>query len=50
MKRNKGAISLKIRLELAKKASKTITEYLLSVDKVIQNVSMDELYKCYEVI
>jgi phosphoribosylaminoimidazolecarboxamide formyltransferase / IMP cyclohydrolase len=45
---NKGAVSLKTRLELSKKASKMITDYMASVDKVIQKVTIDDLKKCYE--
>jgi phosphoribosylaminoimidazolecarboxamide formyltransferase/IMP cyclohydrolase len=49
LERNDGAISLKMRLELAKKASKMITEYLLSVDKAIQKIEIEDLEKCYEI-
>lgn len=46
---NSGAISLKTRLDLAKKASKMITDYLISVDRAIQGISYDELKECYGV-
>jgi len=48
--KNNGAISLATRLELAKKASSMITEYLNSVDRVIQNVTTEDLEKCYEIV
>lgn len=47
--KNNGAISLKTRLRLAKKASKMITDYLVSVDKAIQNTSIKDLKRCYEI-
>lgn len=46
---NKGCVSLMTRLNLARKASNMITEYLISVDKAIQNVTYDDLKKCYEI-
>ena len=49
LEKNNGAISLATRLVLAKKASKMITEYLLSVDKAIQNTEIQDLEKCYDI-
>ncbi|MBW2978192.1 hypothetical protein KY331_05070 [Candidatus Woesearchaeota archaeon] len=49
LEKNNGAISLATRLALAKKASKMITEYLLSVDKAIQKTEMKDLEKSYEI-
>jgi len=49
LEKNNGAISLATRLALAKKASKMITEYLLSVDKAIQNTEMKDLEECYDI-
>ncbi len=48
--KNKGAVSLATRLALAKKASKMITEYMVSVDKVIQKTEIKDLEKCYEIV
>jgi len=50
LKENRGAVSLKTRLTLAKKASKMITDYMLSCDRVIQNADIKDLEKCYDII
>lgn len=49
LEKNNGAISLATRLALAKKASKMITGYMMSVDKAIQNTRMNDLKKSYEI-
>ncbi len=49
LKKSKGAISLQTRLALAKNASKLITEYLISVDRAIQQTTMVDLEKCYTI-
>lgn len=49
LKTNNGAISLATRLALAKKASKMITAYMVSVDKLMQKTEIADLEKCYEI-
>lgn len=46
---NNGAISIATRLELAKKASTMITDYMGSVDRVVQATEMKDLEACYEI-
>ncbi len=46
---NNGAISLATRLNLAKKASSMITDYMASVNKLIQKTEIADLEKCYEI-
>jgi phosphoribosylaminoimidazolecarboxamide formyltransferase / IMP cyclohydrolase len=50
LEKNNGAVSLITRLNLAKKASILITEYLTSVDKVFQNTNYEDLKKCYDIV
>lgn len=49
LKANKASVSLKTRLALAKKASKMITDYMQSVDKVMQNATIKDLENCYKI-
>jgi phosphoribosylaminoimidazolecarboxamide formyltransferase/IMP cyclohydrolase len=49
LEKNNGAVSITFRLELAKKASKMLTEYMLSVDKLIQRTTIEQIKKCYDV-
>lgn len=49
LEKNKGAVSISFRLELAKKASKILTEYMLSVDKLIQGTTIEQIKNSYEI-
>lgn len=49
LKENNGTISIATRLELAKKASKMITDYMISVDEVIQTATTEDIQTCYEI-
>lgn len=46
---NGGSISLLTRIDLAKKASTMITDYLKSVDRAIQNINIQQLKDGYEI-
>jgi len=45
-----GRVSVKLRLELAKKASSMITPYMISIDKIINTIELEDLFKSYEII
>lgn len=47
--KNNGKVSLKTRLKLVKKASMMINDYMNSVNKLIQNLEIEDLTECYEV-
>jgi len=49
LRANGGSISLSTRINLAKKASTMITDYLKSVDRVIQNINIQQLKDGYEI-
>jgi phosphoribosylaminoimidazolecarboxamide formyltransferase / IMP cyclohydrolase len=49
LKEHHGALSLATRLELAKAASTHITKYLLAVDTVIQQTTIEDLKACYTI-
>jgi len=50
LEKNAGAVSLKTRLELAKRASLLVTEFVLSVDQVVQNLQYADLEEAYEIL
>ncbi len=50
LKNNNGAISLATRLDLAKKASKLITNYMITVDDVIQSIDITDIESGYKII
>jgi len=45
-----GRVSLKLRLELAKKVSLVITSYMISVDETMNNIELEDLFKAYEIM
>lgn len=45
-----GRVSLKLRLELAKKVSSMITLYMISIDKIMNNIELKDIYKSYEIM
>lgn len=50
VRENQGSVSLKYRLELAKKASEIYTELMLKVNNIIQNISYEELDNTYKIL
>ena len=49
LRSNGGSIGLAPRLNLAKKASTMITDYLMSIDRMFQNINISQLKDCYEI-
>ena len=49
LRSNGGSIGLATRLNLAKKASTMITDYLMSIDRMFQNINISQLKDCYEI-
>ena len=49
LRSNGGSISLETRLNLAKKASTMITDYLMSVDRMFQDINIRQLKDCYKI-
>lgn len=49
VEKNNGKVSLKMRLELVKKASEMINNYMDSVNRLIQGLEYEDLTECYEV-
>ncbi len=47
---NNGYISLKERIQMAKKASKVLTQLMLDIDNIVQGTSVDEIEKVYDVV
>ena len=50
VRENQGSVSLKYRLELAKKASEIYTDLMLNVNNIIQNISYQELESTYKIL
>lgn len=50
IRKNQGSISLKYRLELAKKASELYTKLMQDVNHIVQNISYEELQNTYNIL
>lgn len=50
IRENRGSVSLKYRLELAKKASDIYTDLMLNVNHIVQNISYEELENTYKIL
>jgi len=50
VEKNEGKLSLAYRLEMAQKASRVYTELMIKVNDIVQDITYEQLEKCYDIL